>query len=263
MEQYEPVIRLSIFVGVLVLLGVAETVWPRRKAYTPRLRRWITNLLMLATGTLLLRALLPLLAVGWALYVDQRGWGLFNQLSWPLWLELPVTVLLFDLVIYGQHRLMHWLPPLWRLHRVHHSDLDFDASTGLRFHPVEIVFSMLIKLTLVMLLGATAIAVLVFEVLLNATSLFEHANLRIPQWVDRWLRYVVVTPDMHRVHHSWHREETDSNFGFNFPWWDRIFLSYRAQPRDGHLGMTIGLTQYRKAEEQSLTRLLLQPLSKD
>ncbi len=263
MEQYEPVIRLSIFVGVLALLGLAETIWPRRLNGVTRVRRWVTNLLMLATGTLLLRALLPLLAVGWALEVEQGGWGLFNQLQWPFWLELPVTVLLFDLAIYGQHRLMHWLPALWRLHRVHHSDLEFDASTGLRFHPVEILFSMLIKLALVMLLGANAIAVLVFEVLLNATSLFEHANLRIPQWVDRWLRYVVVTPDMHRVHHSWYREETDSNFGFNFPWWDRIFSSYRAQPRDGHLNMTIGLKEFRAADEQSFGKLLLQPLAKD
>jgi sterol desaturase/sphingolipid hydroxylase (fatty acid hydroxylase superfamily) len=200
------------------------------------------------------------LAVGWALQLKAHGWGLFNQLAWSGWLEWALAVLLLDMAIYWQHRIFHAVPAFWRLHRMHHSDLDFDASTGVRFHPLEILLSMLIKLAVVTLLGADALAVLVFEILLNATSLFEHANLRIPGAVDRRLRLLLVTPDMHRVHHSIHGDEYNRNFGFNFPWWDRLFASYRAQPRDGHVGMTIGLRQFRSAPEQRLDRLLLQPL---
>lgn len=262
MNEYEPFIRLGAFLGVLLLLVGAEALWPRRKPLPTRGPRWMTNLLMLSIDAVVLRLGLPVLAVAWAVQTQANGWGLFNQLDWPIVLEFVLAVLVFDLVIYGQHRLMHRIPLLWRLHRVHHTDLDFDASTGVRFHPVEILFSMLIKLALVTVLGPSALAVLVFEVLLNASSLFEHANLRIPQRVDRWLRMLVVTPDMHRVHHSWHRDETDSNYGFNFPWWDRMFASYRAQPRDGHLGMTIGQEKFRTEIDQRLDRLLMQPLSK-
>ncbi len=262
MIEQEAGIRLGIFIGVLTVLGAAEALWPRRQARVPRGRRWITNLLMLTVDVAVLRLALPVLAVGWALEMEARGWGLFNRLSWPGWLELALAVLLLDLAIYWQHRIMHRMPLLWRLHRVHHTDLDFDASTGVRFHPFEIVLSMLLKLALVMLLGASALAVLVFEILLNASSLFEHANLRIPARVDRWLRLLVVTPDMHRVHHSVHGEEYNRNFGFSFPWWDRLFRSYRAQPQDGHLAMTIGLSEFRKGLDQRLDRLLLQPLAR-
>jgi sterol desaturase/sphingolipid hydroxylase (fatty acid hydroxylase superfamily) len=261
MVEQEAGIRLAAFIGVLAVLVLAETVWPRRVAGAPRGRRRVTNLLMLTMDAVVLRLVLPVLAVGWAVEMEVRGWGLFNHLAWSGWLELVLAVLLLDLAIYWQHRIMHRIPLLWRLHRVHHTDLDFDASTGVRFHPFEIVLSMLLKLALVTLLGASALAVLAFEILLNASSLFEHANLSIPARIDRGLRLLVVTPDMHRVHHSVHRDETDSNFGFSFPWWDRLFRSYRAQPRDGHLAMTIGLNEFRATSDQRLDRLLLQPLN--
>jgi sterol desaturase/sphingolipid hydroxylase (fatty acid hydroxylase superfamily) len=260
MIEHETAIRLGAFLGVLSVLAVAEALWPRRAASVPRGPRWFNNLAIVALDALLLRLLFPVLAVGWALQLEARGWGLFNLLDWPVWLEGMLAVLLLDLAIYWQHRIMHRVPLLWRLHRMHHSDLDFDASTGIRFHPLEILLSMLIKLAIVTLLGAGAVAVLLFEVLLNATSLFEHANLRIPASVDRRLRWLLVTPDMHRVHHSIHGDEYNRNFGFNFPWWDRLFSSYRAQPRDGHLAMTIGLRQFRTETDQRLDRLLLQPL---
>lgn len=262
MDEHEAAIRLITFVGVLAALGMAEAQWPRRPESAPRGPRWITNLLMLAVGIVVLRLALPVLAVGWALEMEAHGWGLFNRLDWPGGLELLLTLLLFDMAIYWQHRIMHRIPPLWRLHRVHHTDLDFDASTGLRFHPFEVLFSMLVKMALVTLLGPGAVAVILFEALLNASSMFEHANLRIPAWADRWLRLIVVTPDMHRVHHSVHGEEYNRNFGFNFPWWDRLFASYLAQPRDGHLEMTIGLKAFRAAPDQRLDRLLLQPFSR-
>lgn len=261
MEQHESVIRLGFFVGVLLVLGLAEWAWPRRVASAPRRNRWLTNLLILVVDAAVLRLALPVLAVAWALEAESRGWGLFNIVEWPGWLEFALAVLLLDLAIYAQHRVMHRVPFLWRLHRVHHTDLDFDASTGVRFHPLEILFSMLIKLALVTVLGPGALAVLVFEILLNASSLFEHANLRIPVGVDRWLRWLVVTPDMHRVHHSIHGDEYNRNFGFSFPWWDRLLGSYRAQPRDGHLDMRIGQTRFRDHADQRLDRLLLQPLS--
>lgn len=261
MLEHETTLRLGAFIGVLAPLALAEFLWPRRQASVPRGPRWFNNLAIVALDTALLRLLLPVLAVGWALQLEARGWGLFNQLAWPGWLELVLAVLLLDLTIYWQHRIFHAVPAFWRLHRMHHSDLDFDASTGVRFHPVEILLSMLIKLAVVTMLGAGALAVLIFEILLNATSLFEHANLRIPVRIDRWLRLLLVTPDMHRVHHSVHGEEYNRNFGFNFPWWDRLFRSYRAQPKDGHLGMTIGLKVFRAAPDQRLDRLLLQPLS--
>lgn len=262
MEQHESIVRLGFFLGVLAILALAEWVWPRRAASMKRQGRWITNLLMLAVDAVVLRLVLPVLAVAWALEVQTRGWGLFNLIDWPGWIEFTMAVLLFDFAIYVQHRVMHRVPVLWRLHRVHHTDLDFDASTGVRFHPFEILFSMGIKLALVTALGPAALAMLVFEVLLNASSLFEHANLRISARVDRWLRLLVVTPDMHRVHHSIHGDEYNRNFGFNFPWWDRLLGSYCAQPRDGHLGMTIGQKQFRAMAAQRLDRLLLQPFQK-
>ncbi|HXG28102.1 MAG TPA: sterol desaturase family protein [Nevskiales bacterium] len=261
MIEHEAGLRLGVFIGVLTTLALAEALWPRRPACVPRGPRWLNNLTIVALDSLLLRLLFPVLAVDWALEVQARGWGLFNQVGWASALEFALALLLLDLAIYWQHRIMHRIPLLWRLHRVHHSDLDFDASTGVRFHPLEILLSMLIKLAAVTVLGAAALAVLVFEALLNATSLFEHANLRIPAPVDRRLRWLLVTPDMHRVHHSVHGDEYNRNFGFNFPWWDRLFGSYRAQPRDGHLAMTIGLRQFRAAPDQRLDRLLLQPLS--
>jgi sterol desaturase/sphingolipid hydroxylase (fatty acid hydroxylase superfamily) len=256
---HEPVLRLGVFLGVLSAMALWEAVAPRRPQRYRRRQRWPHNLLLVALDTLAVRLIFPLAAVGAALIATEHGWGLLNALTLPPWLALPVAVLALDFVIYLQHRLFHAVPWLWRLHRVHHADLEFDVTTGVRFHPLEILLSMGIKLAAVVALGAPALAVLIFEVLLNATSLFNHGNVRLPERLDRVLRLFLVTPDMHRVHHSIVRRETDSNFGFNLPWWDRLLGTYRAQPAAGHLGMTIGIEQFREARELRLDRLLLQP----
>ncbi|HEX7063241.1 MAG TPA: sterol desaturase family protein, partial [Woeseiaceae bacterium] len=249
---HEPVLRLGAFLGVLSVMALWEAVAPRRPQRYRRRQRWPHNLLLVALDTLAVRLIFPLAAVGAALIATEHGWGLLNALTLPPWLALPVAVLALDFVIYLQHRLFHAVPWLWRLHRVHHADLEFDVTTGVRFHPLEILLSMGIKLAAVVALGAPALAVLIFEVLLNATSLFNHGNVRLPERLDRVLRLFLVTPDMHRVHHSIVRRETDSNFGFNLPWWDRLLGTYRAQPAAGHLGMTIGIEQFREARELRL-----------
>lgn len=258
--RFEPVIRLGCFSAVLLVMMLWEWRRPRRALPLPRWRRWPGNLALVALDGLLLRLTLPLLAVGAALIATERGWGLFNMLDLPDWLTLVLSLLLLDLVIYAQHVAFHKIPLLWRLHRVHHSDTGFDVTTGLRFHPLEIILSMLLKLAVVVLLGVPAAAVLVFEVLLNATALFNHSNIDLPPALDRRLRRIVVTPDMHRVHHSVHRVETDSNYGFNLPWWDWLFGTYRDQPRDGHTTMQLGLHQFRDRHSVGLHWLLLQPL---
>ncbi|MBB4287193.1 sterol desaturase family protein [Roseospira goensis] len=255
----EPLVRLSAFLGVLLSVALWEAVRPRRPRRQPRWLRWGNNLALVAVDTLALRLLLPVLAVGLALEAEARGWGLLNVLVVPEALAVVLSILLLDLVVYLQHVMFHAVPALWRVHRMHHADTEIDVSTGLRFHPVEIVLSMVLKLAVVAALGPPAVAVLLFEVLLNATALFNHANLRLPARVDRVLRWVVVTPDMHRVHHSIRPEETHSNFGFNLPWWDRLLGTYRAQPAEGHDGMTIGLPIFRHVREQWLDRLLIQP----
>lgn len=259
MFDNEPWIRLGCFAGVLLIMMLWEWRAPRRPQHIGRLRRWPHNLLLVVINTLLLRLFFPLAAVGAALLVSEYGWGLFNVLSMPWWLKLVLSLLALDLLIYWQHRLFHALPWLWRLHRVHHADLEFDVTTGLRFHPIEILLSMMLKLAAVTLLGAPALAVLLFEVLLNATAMFNHGNIKLAKRLDSVLRRVLVTPDMHRVHHSVIPSETDSNFGFNLPWWDRLFSTYQAQPKAGQLGMTIGLTRFRDPAELRLHRLLLQP----
>jgi sterol desaturase/sphingolipid hydroxylase (fatty acid hydroxylase superfamily) len=241
----EPWVRLAAFSGVFAAMAFWELWLPRRQPTIGRGRRWPANLGVVALDTLIVRILFPAAAVGVALACEARGWGLLNWLQAPLLIAVPVSVLLLDLAIYAQHAMFHHVPALWRLHRMHHADLDIDVTTGLRFHPVEIVLSMLIKFAVVAALGAPAVAVLAFEVLLNATSLFNHSNVRMPPAVDRIVRRLVVTPDMHRVHHSIIRAETDSNFGFNFPWWDHLFGTYRPEPREGHLGMTIGIEAFR------------------
>ena len=256
---HEPSIRLGFFFGVLLLMALAEARWPRRERSHSRWRRWPANLGIVILNTLLLRLLIPMAAVGLALLSKENGWGLFNAISTPLWLAIPLSVLLFDLAIYLQHVMFHAVPALWRLHRMHHADLDFDVTTGARFHPIEILLSMCIKLALVLAIGPPAVAVLIFEVLLNATSMFNHTNLSIPFGLDRTLRWIVVTPDMHRVHHSWLPEETNSNFGFNLPWWDRLLGTYRDQPKEGHGGMTIGLDRFREPRDLRLDRMLIQP----
>jgi len=260
LQAVEPLIRLGIFFGVLVVMAAWEHLAPRRRQEVPRLVRWPNNLGIVVVDTLLVRLIFPTAAVGLALVAEAQGWGLFNALAAPWWVAVIGSVIVLDLAIYLQHVLFHAVPALWRLHRVHHADLEFDVTTGLRFHPVEILLSMGIKLAVVVALGPPAVAVLIFEVLLNATAMFNHGNVRLPAHVDRVVRWVVVTPDMHRVHHSVRPDETNSNFGFNLPWWDRLLGTYRAQPADGHEGMTIGIEQFRQARELWLDRMLIQPL---
>jgi sterol desaturase/sphingolipid hydroxylase (fatty acid hydroxylase superfamily) len=256
----EPLIRMAIFLGILLAMALWEVAAPRRRREIPRLIRWSNNLGVVVIDTLLVRLTFPIVAVGLAVIAQERGWGLFNAFETPAWIAFIVSVLALDLAIYLQHVMFHAVPALWRLHRMHHADLEFDVSTGLRFHPVEILLSMGIKLAVVVALGPPAVAVLVFEVLLNATAMFNHSNIRIPAAIDRVLRLLVVTPDMHRVHHSIHPSETNSNFGFNLPWWDRLLGTYRPQPREGHETMTIGIEQFRTRRDLWLDRMLIQPL---
>ena len=256
----EPLIRMGFFLGILLVMALWEVAAPRRRREIPRLLRWSNNLGIVVIDTLLVRLTFPIVAVGLALVADERDWGLFNVFDIPFWLAFVVSILVLDLAIYLQHVMFHAVPALWRLHRMHHADLEFDVTTGLRFHPVEILLSMGIKLAVVAVLGPPAVAVLVFEVLLNATAMFNHSNIRIPVAIDRVLRLIVVTPDMHRVHHSIHPSETNSNFGFNLPWWDRLLGTYRPQPRDGHETMTIGIEQFRTRRDLWLDRMLIQPL---
>lgn len=256
----EPLIRISFFLGILVAMAAWEVAAPRRRREIPRLLRWTSNLGVVVVDTILVRLTFPIVAVGLALLAEDRGWGLFNIFATSAWLAFLVSLLALDLAIYLQHVMFHAVPALWRLHRMHHADLEFDVTTGLRFHPAEILLSMGIKLAVVAALGPPAVAVLVFEVLLNATAMFNHSNIRIPLGLDRILRLIVVTPDMHRVHHSIHPSETNSNFGFNLPWWDRLLGTYRAQPREGHEGMTIGIEQFRTHRDLWLDRMLIQPV---
>jgi len=256
----EPTIRLAAFMGVLAAMAMWEIAAPRRRRDIPRVIRWTNNIALVVLDTLILRLSFPILAVGLAVMAEERGWGLFNNIDVPVWVAIVVSMLLLDLAIYLQHVLFHAVPGLWRLHRMHHADLDFDATTGLRFHPVEILISMGIKLGVVAALGPPAVAVLLFEVILNATALFNHANIDLPRPVDRVLRWIVVTPDMHRVHHSVDPRETNSNYGFNLPWWDRLLGTYLAQPEKGHKGMEIGLEQFRTRRDLWLDRMLIQPL---
>ncbi len=260
---YEPYIRLGAFGGIFVLMALWELVGPRRKQAIGRGWRWPNNLGVVVVNTLLVRLLFPTTAVALALLAEARGWGLFNLVALPAWIGVIASVVVLDLAIYFQHILFHAVPSLWRLHRMHHADLEFDVTTGLRFHPIEILLSMLIKFAVVAALGAPALAVLIFEVLLNATSMFNHGNVRLPLGLDRMLRWIIVTPDMHRVHHSILSRETNSNFGFNLPWWDRLFGTYRAQPAAGHDAMTIGIEQFRDRRELGLDRMLVQPFRGD
>jgi sterol desaturase/sphingolipid hydroxylase (fatty acid hydroxylase superfamily) len=257
--DYEPVIRLGFFVAVFVLIAVWERRRPRRALTVSVAARWVANLAVVALNTLVIRLLFRAAAVGAAVWCRQRGWGLFNILDAPAWVSILVSVVMLDLTVYTQHVIFHAVPVLWRVHRMHHSDLDLDVTTGARFHPVEIMLSMLIKVGVVMLIGAPATAVLIFEVLLNATSMFNHGNIRLPARVDRIVRRLLVTPDMHRIHHSIETRETNSNFGFNLSWWDRLFGTYRDQPAAGHDRMTLGLPELRDPKRLTLGRLLILP----
>jgi sterol desaturase/sphingolipid hydroxylase (fatty acid hydroxylase superfamily) len=260
MLEHEPLIRTGFALGVLAVMAVWEVASPRRRREIPRAVRWPNNLGIAVLDALLVRLSFPVLAVTLAASAQAHGWGLLPALELRPWLAFVVSVVALDFVVYVQHVVFHALPVLWRLHRMHHADLEFDVSTGLRFHPVEILLSMVLKLAAVAALGPPALAVLVFEVLLNATAMFNHSNVRIAEGLDRVLRWVLVTPDMHRVHHSVLRAETNSNFGFMLPWWDRLLGTYRPQPRDGHERMTIGLAAFRSTRELWLDRLLVQPL---
>jgi sterol desaturase/sphingolipid hydroxylase (fatty acid hydroxylase superfamily) len=260
----EALLRLSIFAGVLAVLAAAEALWPRRGLSFGR-ARWFANLGLSAFNTAMLRLsffVVPALSVFAAMYAEGRGWGVLQAAGVSGWLAVLVAFLVLDLAIYGQHVAFHFAPPLWRLHRVHHADPDLDVTTAVRFHPLEILISQAWKIAIVLALGAPVIAVIAFEIALNATAMFSHANLRVPLAVDAVVRTIFVTPDMHRVHHSTSMPETNSNFGFNLSVWDRVFGTYRAQPADGHLGMTIGLASYRKDDATYFGWLLRFPFLK-
>ena len=249
----EPVIRLGFFLGVFAVIGLWEVAAPRRALTVSKTLRWASNLGLVIFNTVLLRLLFPLAAVGVAAFCATNGWGLMNHFQTPFAIAAPLAVIALDFVIWLQHVMVHAVPALWRLHRVHHADPDYDVTTGTRFHPIEIVLSMLIKFATIAVLGPPVVAVVIFEVLLSATAMFNHGNIRLPAALDRVLRRFVVTPDMHRVHHSVEDDEANSNFGFNLPWWDRLFGTYRDQPRAGHVGMTIGIRGH--ADPREVARL--------
>ncbi len=258
--QYEIAIRLCSFLGIFLVMGVWETFAPRRVLLVSRWLRWLNNLAIVVLNTLLLRLVFPAAAVALALFASERGWGILHYYELPSWLAFIIAVLVLDFIIWSQHVMTHSIPLLWRLHRVHHADLDFDVTTGSRFHPIEIIISMLIKFAAIMVLGPSAVAVIVFEVLLNATAMFNHSNIKLPERIDKYLRKIIVTPDMHRVHHSVEDDEANSNFGFNLSIWDQIFGTYCPQPRAGHEAMTIGIHHFRDTRLVSmLPGMLLLP----
>ncbi len=263
MKEYiltnEAAIRAASFFGIFIVVALWELVGSRRKLSVSKGLGWINNLGIVFFNTLLLRFLVPLMAVGLAIMAEEENWGLLNNIAINSYVKMFLAVLILNLIIYLQHVMFHTFPLLWRLHRMHHTDLDFDVTTGSRFHPIEIILSMIIKMLIVAALGAPPVAVVIFEVLLNATAMFNHGNIRIHINADRILRLLVVTPDMHRVHHSVKPDETNSNYGFNFPWWDRLLGTYKAQPEDNHLKMTIGLNQFRESRYLRFHWLLIQP----
>lgn len=244
----EPVLRFSVFAAILIAMALLEVFAPRRNLTAPKARRWLTNFTIVAIDTAVVRLMgaltVPIVAVAAAVYAETQGWGLFNLIELPSWLEFVLALLILDFGIWLQHYISHKVPLFWRLHRVHHADVDIDVSTAIRFHPIEIALSMLWKIVLVFVFGPAAAAVVVFEVILNGCAMFNHANIALPGWLDRAMRMVIVTPDMHRVHHSVIRSEHDSNYGFNLSIWDRLFGTYTAQPENGHEGMKIGLEQF-------------------
>ncbi len=253
-------IRTGFFLGVFTLMAVWELVAPRRKGMLGRQQRWPANIGLVILNSIVVRLLFPAAAVGVALYATQQGWGLFNFHDVALVPAVIISVVVLDFIIYLQHVMVHAVPVLWRLHRVHHADLDYDVTTGARFHTLEIILSMLIKFMAILLLGAPVVAVVIFEVILNATAMFNHSNIRLPETVDRVLRWFVVTPDMHRVHHSIEHDEANSNFGFSLPWWDWLCGTYRAQPRAGHEDMVIGIDNFRDpAQVDRLPGMLAMP----
>ena len=249
--EYEKPLRLGFFLGIFAIMAIWELLAPRRALTVSKAIRWGNNLGLVVLNTALLRWLFPAAAVGIAALAAEQGWGLLNYHSLPFWASVAISVIALDFVVYLQHVMVHAIPMLWRLHRVHHADPDFDVTTGARFHPIEIILSMLIKFAAIMVIGPPVVAVIIFEILLNGTAMFNHSNIGLPAWLDKPLRWLLVTPDMHRVHHSVHDNETNSNFGFNLPWWDRLFGTYLDQPRDGHVGMTIGIHKFNAVKDVS------------
>lgn len=246
---HEKTIRISFFFGILIVMALWEVIAPRRSLTVSKTVRWTNNLGLVFFNSFLLRVLFPAAAVGMAAFATDHSWGIFNYYDLTSWLVIVASIIVMDFMIYLQHVMVHAIPTLWRLHRMHHADLDFDVTTGARFHPLEIILSMLIKFATIVVLGPPVIAVVIFEIVLSATAMFNHSNARLPLRVDRLLRWIVVTPDMHRVHHSIEDDEANSNFGFSLPWWDHLFGTYRDQPRGGHEGMTIGIRKYRDPEQ--------------
>lgn len=261
--QSESLLRLGVFFSLFCILAILEKFYPRRQALFPTLRRWRTNISISVLNTALARLLIPIAGVGAALVAQDRNMGLFNQIAAPGWAEMVLFLLAFDLTIYLQHRLFHRVPFLWRLHRMHHTDPDYDVTTGNRFHPLSILISGLIKTSLIALAGPTPGSVVVAEILLNATSMFNHSNLKLPVFFDRVLRLLIVTPDMHRLHHSEDPVEHNRNFGFNFPWWDRLLGTYMAQPKAGHEAMRIGIAGFQNTDSIQFWKVLGQPLKRD
>ena len=262
----EPVLRLSAFVGILAAMAFLELVLPKRRLKYSKSHRWFTNFAIAGLDTLLVRLMaqltVPIAAVSTALYAEAKGWGLLNMLDLPFALEAVLVVAVLDFAIYLQHVASHKIPLLWRIHAMHHSDVDFDVTTAIRFHPIEIALSMLYKCLLVLILGPAAGAVVIFEIILNGSAMFNHANLNLPPWLDRVLRTFLVTPDMHRVHHSTERHETDSNYGFALSFWDRMFATYKDQPELGHRDMQIGLPNYQSESPTGLSWSLALPFQK-
>jgi sterol desaturase/sphingolipid hydroxylase (fatty acid hydroxylase superfamily) len=259
----EAAVRMTVFIVLFGAMAVWEMAAPRRMLATGKAGRWFSNLVIVFINTILVRVIFPVMPVALAVVAGARGWGLLNRIDAPQWLEFIIALLLLDLAVYLQHVMYHVLPPLWRLHLVHHADLDIDVTTGLRFHPVEAIISLMVRLSVVSVIGPDPLAVAVYEIALNGMVMFNHGNVRIPAGADGILRYLAVTPDMHRVHHSAAIRETNSNFGFILSWWDRIFGTYREQPAAGHDGMTIGLAQYRDDADLSLPRLMILPVIAD
>ena len=261
--QNESALRLSFFLGILVVMALWEILSPRRILTVSKPYRWFSNLSIVVINTLVVRIIFPAAAVGVAAYAATKGYGLFNYLTINSIIAVILSIVFLDMLIYWQHVIFHKVPFLWRIHRMHHADQDFDVTTGSRFHPIEIVLSMLIKFSAVLLLGIPIVAIILFEIILNLTAMFNHSNVSLPSSLDKIIRKLVVTPDMHRVHHSVIPSETNSNFGFNLSIWDKLFSTYIAQPSEGHLGMTIGLSEYRDIQvSQALDNMLLIPFKK-
>ncbi len=261
-SSHESTIRIVFFLGIFSAVAVAELLSPRRHLTTSKAGRWFANIGIILLNTVFVRLFFSTGAVGIALFVSDQKWGIFNSIDIPYWLAVILSVIILDFVIYIQHVMFHAVPTLWKLHMMHHADMDIDVTTGTRFHPIEMLLSMFIKGAAIIVLGAPALGVIIFEILLNGTAMFNHGNVKLPIDIDAILRLFVVTPDMHRVHHSVFPVETNSNFGFNLPWWDRLMGTYRAQPMKGHTDMSIGLKQFRNPAQLGLIDMLTMPFTR-